>query len=409
MSRIRDLHDKTLSFLLAFTVPILSFINSLRFADRVWFKNVIWINCFFYGFSMEVLDPIYDPYRYYLHFKQYTNLHFHTLGELFLYLKNVEIDIDYYQTYTAIFIGQFTSNYHFYFAFLAGIYGYFYSRNLDMIFRSLFLNKRDLFTIIITIALIVVIGTTGMSGFRFWTAAHIYLYVILKYFLYRKNKLILFSIIPLIHIGFLIPIAIFFCYRYLLKPFQSGYVLTIMYAIIILSSILSIDSISKFILGSLSGFSGGAVKRVEIYSSDQVIRDLETRTITTIGLIFIWVRKLLTYTVFTYLILNISRLRKREAEFSLITFVFLFTASFSVLSVIPIFDRFLNISVFLGFFFVGIFSSQSNQQGKITQYLWLSLLCCLMGLDTLNIILQNRVFYSIDMLYAPVKLITDLF
>ena len=213
----------------------------------------------------------------------------------------------------------------------------------------------------------------------------------------------------MIHIGFLIPIAIFFCYRYLLKPFQSGYVLTIMYAIIILSSILSIDSISKFILGSLSGFSGGAVKRVEIYSSDQVIRDLETRTITTIGLIFIWVRKLLTYTVFTYLILNISRLRKREAEFSLITFVFLFTASFSVLSVIPIFDRFLNISVFLGFFFVGIFSSQSNQQGKITQYLWLSLLCCLMGLDTLNIILQNRVFYSIDMLYAPVKLITDLF
>jgi hypothetical protein len=206
--------------LVFFIWPFAILIHRLKNIKDPESKTVFWLFCVFYGFTFIVAQDVKGAadsarYAFYLEFVYSNNI---SLAEIFgdLYnTKSVDVKYDIYQYLVTWFVSIFTDNAKVLFTFFSAIFGYFYVQNLWIVFSKLNKTKGLIIGVFITY-FILILPIWQVNGVRMWTAAHVYLYGILLYFMCNKSKLGLFWVLvsSLFHFSFIVPSLIFILFKF---------------------------------------------------------------------------------------------------------------------------------------------------------------------------------------------------
>ncbi len=203
------------SILLFLLWPFFAIIFAINNYKAIWAKDIIWLFVIFYGFTMtihNVGEETNDANRYRDKFISMSAKEINYEVIIATFYNEEEQSVDILETIIIFLLSRATNSYHILFAIFGLIFGYFYSRNIWYLIdrtgiRILPVN----IPIIFTFAFIV--GFWGITGFRFWTATHMFLYGALPFLFEGKKKYLLVSGLSVfMHFSYLLPLGILLIY-----------------------------------------------------------------------------------------------------------------------------------------------------------------------------------------------------
>lgn len=203
-------------FIFLMVWPFGAFISSLIRFRKPEAKTIFWLFCVFFGFSFVVSKDIVsgtDSARY-----AATLVEMHTKTVSFENLIFALYDptlgfVDIYQPLVTWLVSIFTDDAKWLFALFGAVFGWFYAQNIWLLLKRVNIKVGFvLFLFILGYALLNPIW--NINGVRMYTAAQVFLYGVLLYFLEdRKIRGIFWlTISMLFHFSFLFPVALFFLY-----------------------------------------------------------------------------------------------------------------------------------------------------------------------------------------------------
>ena len=220
------------SYLLLFLIwPFGSLIESLRHFRSREAKIIFWLFCIFFGFTFvfpESTVGAADSSRYAVKLL-YMHQHALEFGTLIKQIYNSSgTYTDIYDPLMTWFVALFTANPHILYALFAAIFGYFYAQNLWMIFDKI--NTKVGFVLFLFILLFALINPIwNINGVRMYTAAQIFLYGTLRFFLNNDKKGVFWAAGSiLVHFSFLFPVLLLFVYLWLPKHVTLYFILFIL-------------------------------------------------------------------------------------------------------------------------------------------------------------------------------------
>ena len=213
--RPEDLIIKSVLFLFS---PFLSFLSAIvRIKTRSSFV-IFYLFALFYGiaFTTEsgksetagndgaVFRAIFEDYICGMNFSEFWH-------EIIDILSGNNWHRDIYFHIVAYVVSTFTTNYHWLFFAFAMVFGYFMLRSLAFLVRDKSFDGGIIGLLLVS--LFVTNGIFDINGMRFWTAAWIAAYALLRMLLRDEKKyLVLLCITPLVHSSFLFLIAVYLIY-----------------------------------------------------------------------------------------------------------------------------------------------------------------------------------------------------
>ncbi|HEX8041745.1 MAG TPA: hypothetical protein VF490_21505 [Chryseosolibacter sp.] len=189
--------------------PFLSLVMAVRNYKAAWAKNVLWLFVVFYGFTFVVSNQQIDANRYVLGLEKLSRQDATSFTEFFdmLYQKDTNY-VDVLQPLVTFLVSRFTDDGRILYAVFGVIFGYFYSRNAAFLI-SFVRKKIRKEALIFLITCLFVVSIWQMNGFRFATAAHVFIFGLFNLFNERKAKGVLFCIGSVfVHFSFLMPLII---------------------------------------------------------------------------------------------------------------------------------------------------------------------------------------------------------
>lgn len=214
--------------------PFGALVRSLRNFRMPEAKTIFWLFCIYFGFVFIYEDPMLNKFgldsaRYAMDLIEMHNSPFswNTLIAGFYNAEDGVVDI--YQPLVTWIVSLFTGNPRVLFMVFAAIFGFFYAQNLWMIFNKI--NKRvSLIIVLFMIAYALINPIWYINGVRMYTAAQLFLFGTLRYFLYNDKKGLIWSAASvLVHFSFLFPVTILIGYLFLPKKdyvFFAFYIIT---------------------------------------------------------------------------------------------------------------------------------------------------------------------------------------
>jgi hypothetical protein len=199
-----------------FIWPFGIMLAALRHWKSPWSKNVFWLFCIFMGLTYVIAEEGGNDSdrlnRQFISFV-YSDLSFSELWDSFYSEGTKYADIA--SPLIIYFVSRITHNPSILFAVFGLIFGYFYSRNIWYILDRLKGNIVGVdLLFILTMGLLNPLWSIG--NFRFFLAAHIFLYGTLPYFLEKNHKrLIMAALSVFIHWSFVFPVAVFILFVFL--------------------------------------------------------------------------------------------------------------------------------------------------------------------------------------------------
>ena len=195
-------------------------INTLRNFRRPRFKALLWLFFVYFGLVFVYADPFgggatADSARYAANLIE---LHSHpgSFDALWasLYSDNSGL-VDIYQPLLTWIVSLFTGNPAFLFGAFAAVFGFFYVKNLWIIFSRIDVKVGVLlFLFMMSYALVNPIW--NINGVRMWTAAQVFLYGNLLFFLYKDKRGLLWSAVSLLfHFSFMFPVLLLLVWQFL--------------------------------------------------------------------------------------------------------------------------------------------------------------------------------------------------
>lgn len=190
-----------------------------------WAKNVIWVFCCFYGPTF-VFTEGGDANRYREWFVQ------SSLSSGIEKINNFSLAQGNYGEYIDIgyrlineVLSLFTSDYRVLFLVFGFIFGYFYSRNIWFLLDKIN-GKMEWHLCILVLAFLLAIPFWSINNFRFWVAAHIFIFGVLNYIETKKIRYICISIISvLFHFSYSALVVSFMFYCVLPQRLVAIYIL----------------------------------------------------------------------------------------------------------------------------------------------------------------------------------------
>jgi hypothetical protein len=190
--------------------PIGAALASFRNIRSLWSRNVFWAFVVFYGATFAVAaedskskDTQSDIHRYREQVEDLYILELDYNEIKKLYAENEDVDV--LRLTIAIFVSRFTKSQQTLTFIYALIYGFFLSRNLWFVFGQLRGKLKPSVKFLLGV-LFLIIPMWFINGFRFWTAAHIFIY---GSFIYLLNKrtigIIIAALSILVHFSFIFP------------------------------------------------------------------------------------------------------------------------------------------------------------------------------------------------------------
>ena len=213
-NRYKDLVTAWALFLLnPFATALLAFLNY----RKAYAKNIIWLFVAYYGFTLVVSNEGMDANRYRDFFisLSYTDFDFQNIGDL-LYQEGSSF-LDPAQLVISFLVSRFTSDPRFLFAVFGLVFGYFYSRNVWFLLERTGTEMKKSAVIYLAV-FVIVLGFWKISGFRMWTAAHIFFFGAFQYFMDNKKSGILIAAVSIFfHFSYMFPFALLLAYIVLPK------------------------------------------------------------------------------------------------------------------------------------------------------------------------------------------------
>jgi len=175
-------------------------------------KTIFWLFCMYFGLTFVYPDIIFgaaDSARYAAQLIQYHSQSF-SLAYLFhaLYNPNEGV-VDIYQPLMTWIVSRFTDDPRYLFLLFSIVFGFFYTQNLWIVFNKI-TAKSGLFLVLLMFSYALINPIWNINGVRMWTAAHVFLYGTLLYFLLNKKQGIIWMLSSaLFHFSFLFPISLY--------------------------------------------------------------------------------------------------------------------------------------------------------------------------------------------------------
>jgi EpsG family len=201
--------------LVFFIWPFLSLLIAIfNFSNKKLRVFILWFFVLFGATGVIDETKTHDAFAHSQTFKDVATKPFSELGKIVsdLFSGNTTSVTDLYATLVNFFISRFTDNPAFMFAFHALVFGFFYIKTISLLFDE-FPGVKNINAILFLILFIFIIPIDKVQYVRFWTAAWIFIYALLK--LLKKKQLkyfILMSLSALVHASFVLPLAIAFIY-----------------------------------------------------------------------------------------------------------------------------------------------------------------------------------------------------
>lgn len=199
--------------------PLGAFLSTISNYRTVTTKFVFWLFCVYIGLTFVVPGNTAgssDAARYASELAVFHSMPF-SFENLWDSFYNSSANVDIYQGLVTWIVAFFTGDPRWLFALFAAVFGYFYAQNLWMIFDRIEIrNSLILSLFILGMALINPIW--NINGARMWTAAQIFLFGCLLFFLRNEKKGLLWcagSI--LVHFSFMFPVVLLFIYLFIPK------------------------------------------------------------------------------------------------------------------------------------------------------------------------------------------------
>ncbi|QAA81301.1 hypothetical protein EI546_05965 [Aequorivita sp. H23M31] len=232
-------HGKSFHIIYFFLQPFFTLLYYLKNFRKPEAKNVMWLFTIFYGFTFAigVENQNSDINSYVNDIPLLHNLNLTFSGFLVYHKATGEVDI--LRNSLAYVVSYFTANGYYLIIIYGIIYGYFFSRNMWYVLDRLE-GKTKMFTKVLIFGLFLSIPIWGLNGFRFWTAAHVFIFILLPYlFEGKKKRLVWCLIIPfVIHYSFLIalfPLLIYLIFGNKVKLYYIFFIITLFISAINLS------------------------------------------------------------------------------------------------------------------------------------------------------------------------------
>lgn len=343
--------------------PFLTLVYYLKNFRKPVAKNVMWLFVVFYGatFAIGMESSSSDIVRYIADVEHlnYLNLSFN--GIVGYYLASKEIDI--LRTLLAWVVSIFTNN-GFYLIIIYGIiFGYFFSRNMWYVLERME-GKIKLFTFILILSLFLVIPIWNLNGFRFWTAAHVFIYGLLPFIFERKKRPLIWCFITpfIFHYSFLfalIPLSVYLLF---------GDKIKIYFILFLISFFVSEFDISQFNALIDQYAPESIAERSESYRDEDKVEALREGEVKTD---MVWYAKYygrtLRWSIVALLILiywgSRKTIKENQELLRLLSFIFLFFFFANLLATIPSGGRFLAIGNLIALAFL-VLHLQNNKVKK---------------------------------------------
>jgi len=326
--------------------PFGALIYSLKNNKKVWAKNIFWIFCIFYGFTFIIYSPGVDAFRY-----TETLIRWSILSWSFndfareLYSESSNF-VDIFQPLLTFILSRFTDDPRILMAVFGLVFGFFYSRNLWYLFERID-GRKSFITMLFIITFCLLIPIWRINGFRFWTAAHIYLFGVFPFLLEGNKKKIWISALSLfVHFTFAVPVLILIIYSIFGNRFNIYFALFI---ISLLLKELDIDFI-RYQFESLPGVFQEKSNRY--LQGDPMVMQAEVLSVANwyiryLSLIIKWISAIFIISLFL-------KSRKQISESKIISNIFCFSMLFysyaNISALMPQGARFYSISNMIVFF-----------------------------------------------------------
>ncbi|MBK8622501.1 MAG: EpsG family protein [Saprospiraceae bacterium] len=208
-----------------FIWPFFSLIYALGNIKSNFTKNIVWFFCAFFGYTFIISNPEMDANRYQEKLILLYGLRDVPFYDLLIepyHNKGIYSGTDIYSHLITLIISRFTNDFRILFAIVGFIYGYFFSRNIFYIFDFIRNHKLQLLAVSSLLLLAFILPFWNINGYRFYTAAHVFLFGILRIVVEKRYRYIwLCLIVPLIHFSFLFPVAVLLFYLIFRNRFSS--------------------------------------------------------------------------------------------------------------------------------------------------------------------------------------------
>ncbi len=239
----------TAPWILFLFIPIGAAIATLRNIRALWARNVFWAFVVFYGATFAVAtedskskDIQSDIHRYREQVEDLYILELDYNDIKKLYADNEDVDV--LKLTIAIFVSRFTQSQQALTIIYAFIYGFFLSRNLWFVFGRLKGKLKPSVRFLLAV-LFLVIPMWFINGFRFWTAAHIFIYGTFVYLLNRRTiGLAIAASSILVHFSFIFPVVALLMFFFVQSRLL---VLFILYMISLLFSQINLQGFNAFL------------------------------------------------------------------------------------------------------------------------------------------------------------------
>jgi len=312
-----------------------------------WFRtkdamNLFWLFCIYFGFTFTIRESTTaDSARIIMHFKE-MSISGTSLSEILgSFYSSGSNNIDIVQSLISFIVSRFTSDFRILYAVFGLVFGYFYSRNIWLLVNKT--NSRILLLpVTVLLAFVVVNGIWNINGFRYYTAAQIFIYGALSFFLEgKKHKLLFAALSILVHWSFMIAVLILLFYIIVRNRTRIYFIL---FVVSFFMAAIEMDIIRQLfesyapatIQESRSGYLNPHVK--ESIEKSQMATNWYIRG-------HLEVMKWFIFISFVYIFLRgIRRIKLHKQLLSLFNFSLLFYAIINIVSGVPSIGRFYTIA-----------------------------------------------------------------
>lgn len=228
------------------------------------FKNIVWLFCGFYGYNFVIAGKDGDVQRYKDQLVALYEANY-TASQFFFMLIDGDYGRgDYMQPILTYAVSSFTDNYRILYLIYGLIFGYLLSRSLDILIRYSKGNTHYLIKFLL-IYFFFLVPVWYINGVRYYLAVHFLVYGLLRFYVIKDKKSILYLIgSVLMHFSFIAPLAIIIIHYILPKNI-------VIYSVLLLISIffvnLSIPEMVNFVPSTTHQLDS----RVKGYTHEQVI------------------------------------------------------------------------------------------------------------------------------------------
>ena len=219
--KFKDLGMANTSFLLRYIItllwPFFGLIHTLINFRSVHTKNIIWIFSAFYGLTMIMPEANmdHDLIRYERAFQNMVDQRHLPFWDIFSepFNQGIYSAADVYLILLNLVVSRITGDFRIFLMTVAIVFGYFYSRNITLIFDHYRPSHVRSYAILLIASIMLLYPFWSIGGYRFVTAAMIFSYGLLHFKVLNKKRYLIFILIsPLVHFTMALGVVAFIIY-----------------------------------------------------------------------------------------------------------------------------------------------------------------------------------------------------